>query len=445
MPRLGRPQMAWQRRGALILGCLLALAVLAGCSASGNQITPGLAGATQDHPAAPPQLAASGPGGNFAFVYDNQIWLRTSNGAKQLTHLILSNGATLIWGPLVWSPDAKYIAFSLVQNLNPSLPTQSAGPLYYVDVSNGNAFATPGTSSVYGHTYAWFTDRALIYSSASDLMLYDLGDSDPRVWSLRSAVANSNGDGVTYSSGGDSYGDIALSGDDTRLYYTVLSVTHLGGTGIIGTADVRWVSLYQLNNDLQALAPDDPTLPATLAVDTRYLQGYGSSFVAPLGKIYSDANGTPTAGSWQLSSDQSYVAAQQIDSVDTGKGIVTSHFCRIGNGGTFCNGLLANAGKYPLTTHAALALSASNRVAVTTDALYTQNAYGGGVSKVAASGWGVAPSWSGDGKRLLATQLEKITTSASGVTRFVTDVIATDGGSTGLSFIAGGMNAAWQP
>ena len=435
------------RHVALAVGCLLLLALLAGCSGSNAQVTPGLAGATADHPAAPPQVAANGPGGNFAFVYDNQIWLRNGQGAKQLTHLVLSNGATLVWGPLVWSPDAKYIAFALVQNLTPSSPTRSTGPLYYVDVSSGDSYTTPGTGSIYGHTYAWFaSDRGLIYSSSSDLMLYDVGDSDPRVWSLRTAVTNPTGDGATFASGGNSYGDIALSGDGNRLYYTVLSVTSLGGVGTVGSAEVRSISIYQLNSDLSNTLPGDPTLPATIAQDVQNMQGVYAAPAAPLGSVYSDATGTPTAGVWQLSSDGSYIAAQQIDGVDTGKGIVASHFCRIRVGDQYCNGLFPNVGKYPLATHAALALSANDQVAVTTDALYTEGANGGGVSKVAAaSGWGVAPSWSGDGKHVLATQLEKTTTDASGVTRFETNLVATDGGSKSLTFIGGAMNAAWQP
>ncbi len=451
MPRLGvergrhAPARRMPRRhAALALGCLLLLALLAGCSGSNAQLTPGLAGATADHPAAPPQVAAAGPGGAFAFVYDNQVWLRNGQGGvKQLTHLVLSNGATLVWGPLVWSPTAHFIAFALVQNLTPNSPTRSTGPLYYVDVGSGNTFTTPGTGSVYGHTYTWLRDRALIYSSGSDLMLYDLGDADPRVWGLRSALTAP--DGVSFSGGGNSYGDIALSGDGNRLYYTVLSITNIGGMGIVGSAQVRSLSLYQLNSDLSSSDPRDPTLPTTIAQDVPRLQYAAVSQVAPLGSVYSDATGTPTAGVWQLSGDGSYVAAQQIDGVDTGKGIVASHFCRITVGYSFCHGLFPGVGKYPLATHAALALSTNDHVAVTTDALYTEGAFGSDVSKVAVSGWGVAPSWSGDGNHLLATRLDKTTTDSNGVTRFVTDLVATDGGSNSLTFIGGAMNAAWQP
>ena len=42
----------------------------------GSNVSLGLAGSTLDHPSNPPTIAASGPGGTYAFVYDNQIWLR---------------------------------------------------------------------------------------------------------------------------------------------------------------------------------------------------------------------------------------------------------------------------------------------------------------------------------------------------------------------------------
>ncbi|MGZ3681808.1 MAG: hypothetical protein ACXVDI_24875, partial [Ktedonobacterales bacterium] len=178
------------RRGLLLTVPLLTLVIalsLAGCSTSGGGGTNyslGLAGSTGDHPSAPPSIPATGPGGTYAFVYDNQIWLR-QNGqaqAKQLTHLVLSNGATLFWGPLIWSPGSKYIAFALVENLTPDAPTRTSGPLYYVDAGSGATFLTGGTGSIYGHSYAWWDDNAIFYSSGSGVMLYDLGDCDPRVW-----------------------------------------------------------------------------------------------------------------------------------------------------------------------------------------------------------------------------------------------------------------------
>src|SRR5262249_1613098 len=148
----------------------------------------------------------------------------------------------------VWSPGSKYIAFALVEDLTPGAPIRTAGTLYYVDVGSGATFATPGTGSVVGHSYVWFTDRALIYSSNSDIMLYDLGDLDPRVWTLRDALTSPDGGGYTYTSGGSSYGDLALSSDGSFLYFThlVLSLAALGTGGVIGTAEVRRLSLFPL-------------------------------------------------------------------------------------------------------------------------------------------------------------------------------------------------------
>src|SRR5579859_1841347 len=87
-----------RRRGVplmlLALVAVLALA-LAGCSASsggsGSPLSLGLAGATSDHQGQPPQIAASGPGGTYASVYNNQIWVHDDGkaGARQLTHLVL--------------------------------------------------------------------------------------------------------------------------------------------------------------------------------------------------------------------------------------------------------------------------------------------------------------------------------------------------------------------
>jgi hypothetical protein len=427
-----------------VLGVLVVL-VLAGCSGS-NQLAPGLAGSTADHPSSPPQVAAGGPGGTLAFVYDNQIWLRQGDKLRQVTHLVLSNGATIVWGPLVWSPGSKYIAFAVVEDLNPGAPRRTSGTLYYVDVGSGATFATPGTGSVYGHTYVWFTDRALIYSTSSDIMLYDLGDLDPRVWTLRDALTSPDGSGYTYTSGGNSFGDLALSGDSNFLYYTRMSldIGVLGSGGVVGSAEVHRLSLFPLSGDFRASSVSDPNLPGIIANESRQIQNYGTDLAAPLGKVYSDSTGAPTAGQWRVASDGSYVAAQQIDGVDTSKGIVSSHFCRINTFSTFCQSILKGAGKYPLTTHAALALSRQGKLAATTDALYTQSVDGGAVGKATASGWAVAPAWAADGKHVLATQLDKTTTDAGGAKRFTTDIVTFDGGQTGSVLIAGALNPAWK-
>src|SRR5262249_4901209 len=153
----------------------------------------------------------------YAFVYDNQVWLKRAgqDAPKQLTHLALSNGATLRWGPLVWSHSGRFLASSVVQDLDPgpNTPPRSAGPIYYVD-TQGCAetcpiTATPGTGSVYGHTYTWIGDGLLLYASGGGLLLFTAGARDPRVWVVREAPTAPSG-----SSGAPDYytfGDVAAA------------------------------------------------------------------------------------------------------------------------------------------------------------------------------------------------------------------------------------------
>src|SRR5262245_17070268 len=73
---------------ALLVVALIALAsLLAACgvgsdNSSGSNYSLGLAGSTLDHPSNPPTIAANGPSGTYAFVYDNQIWLRRDGQAS---------------------------------------------------------------------------------------------------------------------------------------------------------------------------------------------------------------------------------------------------------------------------------------------------------------------------------------------------------------------------
>ena len=173
---------------ALLVVALLALtSLLAACgvgadNSGGSNYSLGLAGSTLDHASNPPTIAANGPGGTYAFVYDNQIWLRQDGqaNAKQITRIPLSNAAYIAWGPLVWSPQGKYIAFALVQDLAPApgSPPSSSGPIYYVDTTScaGDgqycAVYSAGTGSIYGHTYDWLGESALVYSSGDGVMLY---------------------------------------------------------------------------------------------------------------------------------------------------------------------------------------------------------------------------------------------------------------------------------
>ncbi len=125
---------------------------LAACSATtpgsgGINLSSGLAGSTIDHPGKPPTIAANGPTGAYAFVYDNQIWLRQNgeNQAEQLTHMAISKGSIITWGPLVWSPDGRYIAFTVVENLDLASGGSSSyiGLLYYLDTATIPPRSTP--------------------------------------------------------------------------------------------------------------------------------------------------------------------------------------------------------------------------------------------------------------------------------------------------------------
>ncbi|HEY7973825.1 MAG TPA: hypothetical protein VID72_00645, partial [Ktedonobacterales bacterium] len=114
----------------------LAALLMAGCATSGGSggidYTLGLQGATNDHPAAPPQVASTGPDREYAFVYDNQVWVRQQGASKprQVTQLTISAGADIVWGPLVWSSSGASLAFALAVSLTPSSPARTSGPLY---------------------------------------------------------------------------------------------------------------------------------------------------------------------------------------------------------------------------------------------------------------------------------------------------------------------------
>src|SRR5262249_15074826 len=207
-------------------------------------------------------------------------------------------------------------------------------------------------------------------------------------------LASPDGGGYPHPSGGSSYGALALSSDGSFLYFThlVLSLAALGTGGVIGTAEVRRLSLFPLGADLTATSFDDPNLPRTIANDSQQVQRNGADIAAPLGNVYSDTTGLPVAGQWRVARDGSYVVGQQIDAADAVRGKVSSHFCRIVIFSAVCQPLLRGVGTYPLSTHAALALSRGGQVAVTTDALYTQSVNGGSIGKAAASGWAVAPA-----------------------------------------------------
>jgi hypothetical protein len=442
--RAGRGQARSLAR-MLLIGVLLALAsLLAACGAGGDSpggtnVSLGLAGSTLDHPSDPPAIAANGPGGTYAFVYDNQVWLRRDGqtSAKQITRIPLSNGATITWGPLVWSPQGRYIAFAIVQDLapTPGAPTTSAGPIYYVDTTTCGgdgqycAVYSAGTGSIYGHTYDWFGESALVYSGGAGVMLYTLNNA--RVWTVL-PIRDGQGDTSPIST----FSDLQMLGGS--LYYTRMDIKSPGGRGAIGTA-----SLYQT-----FLGAEDQ-LSKTGVLADRFPVNGGSS-LGSLGKVYANNNGDWVAGAWRLrraSSGVTQVVAQRIDSVDTQAGQVTSSYCAaqtyggyvpLGNCGSR---LLPSAGTQPWGAHPQLALSKDGKAALAGASLYAQDA----ADKLGPAGWTAPPAWSPDGQTVVVTNLVKTTTDANGVTRAQTNLVAYAPGQQGTTLVAGARNIAWSP
>jgi hypothetical protein len=436
------------RRGLLLTVPLLTLVIilgLAGCSTSGSgtNYSLGLAGSTGDHPSAPPSIPATGPGGTYAFVYDNQIWLR-QNGqaqAKQLTHLVLSNGATLLWGPLIWSPGSKYIAFALVENLTPDAPTRTSGPLYYVDAGSGATFLTGGTGSIYGHSYAWWDDNVIFYSSGSGIMLYDLGDCDPRVWQAITPFQNVGGTPTNYTGGDVSFSDIAIS--DNHLLATQIKLPSPGNTGQVGSASLYSYLLpshdgYAGSRD--STCRDDHT-PAWLNEHVENANAFGNvgitnaGEIANLGIAYADPNGDIVTGAWQLAGNGT-IANQHIDGVDTKAGTVSSTFCVGGN----CS-VLRGANKYPIAAHPSIGITGNaNHIAFAADKLYVDNN-----GAVGDAGGNTSPAWNPSGDVAVATQLASQSTDAGGVLRTQTNVVMSSGGKATTVMIAGAQNLSWKP
>lgn len=440
-------------RRAIALAVLALLLTLAGCSggSSNSKLTVGLAGSTADHPSQPPQIASQGPDGSYAFVYDNQIWAhqKGQSSAKQLTHLVLSNGATLHWGPLVWSQSGAFIAFALSQNLAPAQPDRATGPLYYVDASSGTTYSTGGSGNIYGHSYDWLGDGMLFYATGGGVMMYNPGEPshDSRVWQILTPFTAQYHAGNTdyYSGSNTAYSDLAIAGN--KLFFTQIAITSLGANGQVGTATLQEVSLGNLDTTW----------------DTSTIQGWlgsgltNTSQVANLGGAYADPQGNIVTGAWQVNLDQNgngVLVRQQIQGVDTKAGTVSSSFCTLQNGnnldpysfyGCEANPILQAANKQSLAAHSNLNISPDGkRVAYSADALYIQNTDGSKAAKLADSGWTTAPVWSADGAHVFVTQLVKETVDVSGVKRDDTSVLQYDGGSSAQTLIAGAQNLAWN-
>jgi hypothetical protein len=437
---------------ALLVAAIVSVAsLLAACgvgpdSSGGSNYSLGLAGSTLDHPSNPPTIAANGPGGTYAFVYDNQIWLRRDGqtNAKQITRIPLSNAAYIAWGPLVWSPQGKYIAFALVQDLapTPGSPPSSSGPIYYVDTTSCGgdgqncAVYSAGTGSIYGHTYDWLGESMLVYSGGQGVMLYKL--DDPRVWTVRPIRNGQNG-----ASSLQTYGDLQLA--NGNLYYTRMDVKGLGERGVVGTAAV-YQTFLGTEDQLNQLSKSNPSEFAN-----RFPDNIGDgSLLGSLGKVYANNTGEYVAGAWRLrrtSSGVSQMVAQRIDNVDTQSGQVTSSFCAgqaygsyvpIGNCG---NRLLPSAATQPWSAHPQLAISKDDKAAFAGESLYAQDA----ADKLGPAGWTAPPAWSPDGQTVVVTNLVKTETDANGVTRAQTNLVAYAAGQQGATLIEGARNIAWSP
>jgi hypothetical protein len=433
---------------ALLVVALLALAsLLAACgvgpdSSGGSNYSLGLAGSTLDHASNPPTIAANGPGGTYAFVYDNQIWLRQDGqaSAKQITRIPLSNAASIAWGPLVWSPQGKYIAFAIVQDLapTPGSPPSSTGPIYYVDTTSCGgdgqycAVYSAGTGSIYGHTYDWLGESMLVYSTSGGVMLYTI--DNPRVWTAL-AVRSSQGGASSFTMLGD------LQVTNGNLYYTRMDVKGLGARGDVGSASV-YQTFLGTEDQLNKMSGN--------ALADHFPVGDGS-WLGSLGKVYANNNGEYVAGAWRLrrtSAGVSQVVAQRIDNVETQSGQVTSSFCSAqtyggfpafgGNCGTH---LLPSAATQSWGAHPQLAISKDGKAALAGESLYEQ----GAADKLGPAGWTAPPAWSPDGQTVVVTNLVKTETDANGVTRAQTNLVAYAAGQQGATLIAGARNIAWAP
>lgn len=433
-----RPALA-VARGVSLLLTLTATIVLAGCSASGGSsgidFTLGLQGSTADNPAQPPQIAANGPDGEYAFVYDNQVWahVKGASAAVQVTRLTLSNGSTIVWGPLVWSPSGKSLAFSLVQNASPNQPTSASGPLYYVNLSSClttagatcPVYETQVTGNVYGHGYDWLNDDWLIAGSGGGIAAFDIGDPNGwRVWQLRTTATESQDSNCGQPR---SYGDVEVVG--TTLYYTCMNLSHLGSSGAIGTASLNSASLSSVVNNFGADQVTRDEQIATL-LNADGLSGYQ---VTSLGNVYMGATSV-VAGAWQVSN--STLVYENVGSIDTQHSTAARTVCAttVYSGGCGSTSL-PNIPAQPLTARPTISLGSGSAIAYQGDALYLS----GQNSSVAVTS-PYAPVWLSSGA-VAATNVVSTTTDASGVTRVSANLVVAQSG-TPTTLIAGASDMA---
>jgi hypothetical protein len=431
------------RAPLLALACALPL-LLAACSSnagSSSTLSLGLTGSTASHAEQPPTLAANGPADAYAFVYDDQIWIHDAGkpDARQLTHLVLSAGAAIAWGPLVWSPNGQFIAYALNVSDNPAAAARTTGPVYVASTADGSVVNTTATGSLYGHTYAWFGSQMLFYSDGGGIKMYDVGDGDPRVWPVLDPYGDPSGpSGNTYTNGGATYGDIAVTSH--YLYYTKITLNgdaDLGSVGVVGTAGLKRIFLGDLQPDA-GYAPGDIVQLLPLSV-------YNGVNAFPLGNAYFDKAGSLVAGAWQLSADGTDLIAQQIGDVNAKSGAIGSSFCQGSFNNGFGCGALNGAGTFPMASRPTAGIDRTGaHLAFTAGTLYTQAASGGTVAKVAGLGWTTPPAWSNDGKRVAVTQFVSSSADANGTPRVKLNIVVYDG-QNALTLVTGGQDLTWKP
>ncbi len=424
--RSARPFRRWSVFS--LLPVLALMGFLAGCSASGSSqgidFQLGLQGSTADNPAAAPNIASNGPDNEYAFVYDNQVWIHPKGGgsAVQITHLTLSNGATLVWGPLVWSPSGNSLAFSLVQNMSTDQPTRAAGTIYYTNLStclsasknpNCPTYNTQASGSVYGHAYAWLGDDWLIAGSGGGLMAFDVSDPNGRrTWQIRTTGSEQQDADCSQPR---AYGDVQVVG--SLLYYTCEDLSNVGSANVIGSASLNEVDLSSV---VSAFSASNTTRDDSIA--SILTGGLGGSHVTSLGNVYVDTQGNVVAGAWQISGTT--VVFEQIGAIDAQHGTAARTLCSSATtSGDACDSTpIPAVTTQTLVAHPQISVGPNGAIAYQGDALYLS----GQKDSIPVSS-PYPPGWISGGS-VIATSVTSTSTDASGVTRTTSNLVVAQSG-----------------